>query len=118
MPQLTIEGHGTHDVEKGKRLVNAIAEAGVEIGHRCGGYAKCTTCRVEVLDGEPQPITEAEKEKLADAGLEGEVRLACQILVNHDMKVKPLMTVGDQPWDDPGPEPEEKITPDPVWIEQ
>ncbi len=115
MPNLTIEGHGTHEVEEGKRLVLAIRDAGVAIGHRCGGNAGCTTCRVEFVEGEPARITKAEKEKLETAQLEG-VRLSCQITVDGDMTVRPLMTVDNQPWGDPGPEPEAEITPEPEWV--
>lgn len=117
MPKLTIEDHGTHEVEAGKRLVLAIRDAGVEIGHRCGGQAKCTTCRVEFQDGEPERITEAEKAKLAEKGLSG-VRLSCQVSVDRDMTVKALMTLGDQPWTDTGPEPADDIEPAPVWLDR
>ena len=59
MPILTIEGHGPVTVTAGTRLVNAIEDAGVDILHRCGGHAKCTTCRVDFLDGEPDQMTQA-----------------------------------------------------------
>ncbi len=63
MPRIEVEGAGTFDVEEGKRLVLAIKEdAGVDILHRCGAYAKCTTCRVEFLEGEPNRMTQAELE--------------------------------------------------------
>ncbi|MDA8019701.1 MAG: (2Fe-2S)-binding protein [Thermoanaerobaculia bacterium] len=117
MPKLTIEGHGTADVQTGTRLVLAIRDSGVEIGHRCGGFGKCTTCRVECLDGEPNRMTEAEREKLDAAELEG-IRLACQLTVDRDMSVRALMTVGDQPWEDPGPQPAETIEPEPVWLDR
>ena len=54
MPKLTVEGFGTVDVEDGKRLVLAIEQdAEVDILHACGGNARCTTCRVEFIEGEP-----------------------------------------------------------------
>ncbi|HKZ26787.1 MAG TPA: hypothetical protein VJ086_02710 [Rubrobacteraceae bacterium] len=44
MPRLEVEGVGAFDVEEGKRLVLAIEEdASVDILHRCGAYARCTT---------------------------------------------------------------------------
>lgn len=117
MPTVTIEhaGETTTEVAEGTRLVHAIEDAGIDIGHRCGGYAKCTTCRVEFLDGEPEKMTEAEASKLTERELTG-VRLSCQIEVDRDMRVRPVMTVENQGWDDPGPEPEERITPEPLWI--
>jgi ferredoxin len=118
MPKITVSGYGIFEIEEGQRLVNALATNGVDIGHRCGGYARCTTCRVEVTEGEPEVISRAEQEKLADRDLLGEVRLACQILVEHDMTLRPLMTVGEMGWPDPGPDPEETVTPIPDWVER
>ena len=115
MPTLTIQGAGTFEVEKGTRLVRAIEDCGIEIGHRCGGQSKCTTCRVEFEEGEPQVMTEAEYEKLTDIGQFGEMRLSCQIVVDRDMTLKPLMTVEDQGWDDAGPEPSIMVEPEPEW---
>ena len=66
MPKLTVEGYGTVDVADGKRLVLAIEQdAKVDILHACGGNARCTTCRVEFIDGEPATHTAAEIERLA-----------------------------------------------------
>lgn len=115
MYELTIEDVGTFEVEEGTRLVRAIEDCGVNLGHRCGGEAKCTTCRVEFEDGEPQVMTEAEYEKLNDIGQYGEMRLSCQIVVDRDMTVKPLMTVQDQGWDDAGPEPAITVEPASEW---
>lgn len=117
MPKITILGHGTFEVEQGQRLVNALQAHGVNLGHRCGGYARCTTCRVEFIAGEPEVISRAEKDKLVGGKLLGEVRLSCQILVEEDMTVKPLMMVEEMGWSDPGPSPEETVTPIPDWIE-
>ncbi len=52
MPTLEIEGGTTVEVEAGKRLVLAIEESGMDIMRACGGNARCTTCRVEFIEGE------------------------------------------------------------------
>lgn len=52
MPYLTVNGYGTFEIEKGKKLVLALEDSGVNILHRCGGKARCTTCRVEILEGD------------------------------------------------------------------
>lgn len=114
MPNLTINGK-TVEVESGKRLVLAIEEAGINIGHRCGGNARCTTCRVKFKAGAPQTMTEAEYKKLTDRDLFGQVRLSCQITVDHDMSVEPVMTKESEGWPDTGPEPEETVTPEAIW---
>ena len=114
MPRLEVEGAGTFDVPEGKRLVLAIEEdAGVDILHRCGAYAKCTTCRIEYLEGEPERMTRAELEVLRSRDLLGQVRLSCQAVCDHDVKVRPLLTVSSTGLDGPGNQPEPEITPPP-----
>ncbi len=115
MPKLTIEGR-SFEVENGKRLVLAIEEAGVNIGHRCGGNSRCTTCRVEFLEGEPDTMTRAEYAKLKALDLLGKARLSCQIVVNHDMNVKPLMLLEDLEWTDTGPTPDPEVKPLAEWF--
>lgn len=96
MPKLTVEGYGTFEVANGKRLVLALAEeAGVDQLYACGGNCRCTTCRVEFVAGEPQQITQAEKDKLSEKGLTG-VRLSCQILLNNDMHVRAISRLEGQ----------------------
>ena len=88
MPTVTVDGEKSFEVEAGKKLVLAIEDAGIDIMHRCGGNAKCTTCRVEVLGGEVPPPAEAEQERLArEADLAPNIRLSCQIRVNSDLWV-------------------------------
>ncbi len=116
MPLLTIEGSGSYEVQSGKRLVLAIESCGVDIGHRCGGKARCTTCRVHFKSGEPDTMTRAEYNKLKERELLDEVRLSCQILVDHDMTVETLMRVSEQGWADPGPQPSEEVEPEAVWF--
>ena len=119
MPKLEVEGAGTYDVEGGKRLVLAIEEdAGVDIMHACGSYARCATCRVEFLEGEPGDMTGAEMMFLGMRDLLGEARLSCQIYCEEDMKVRVSMTVSGTGARDPGHPPERKITPEPVWLER
>ena len=119
MPTVTIkyQGETTTEVPAGTRLVLAIENAGIDIGHRCGGFAKCTTCRVEFAEGEPDKMTQAEAARLEERELTG-VRLSCQVPVERDMTVRPVMLVSEQGWSDPGPPPEPEITPEPVWIDK
>lgn len=117
MAKLVVEGYGTFEVPEGKRLVRAMEDSGVDILHRCGGYAKCTTCRVEFLAGEPQMATVAEYDRLRSGGLLGRARLSCQCHVEDGMHLRPLKTLSNSEFDDPGRTPEDEITPDPVWIQ-
>jgi ferredoxin len=116
MPKLTVEGFPTVDVETGKRLVLAIEQdAGVDILHACGGNARCTTCRIEFISGEPPRMTLAEKSRLEEKGLTG-VRLSCQIVSDHDMTVRAISRLEGSGRPDPGRTPEPSITPPPEWV--
>ena len=85
----TAEGTVAFEAEKGKKLVLCIEDKGIDIMHRCGGNARCTTCRVEVLSGDPGEIGEAERAILATKeDLSDHTRLSCQIRVNDDLHVK------------------------------
>ena len=115
MPKLTVEGFASVDVEEGKRLVLAIEkDAGVAILHACGGNARCTTCRIEFVDGEPARMTRAEKTRLEEKGLSG-VRLSCQIVCDHDMTVRAISRLEGSGRADAGGTPAESIEPPPVW---
>lgn len=104
------------DVADGKRLVLAVEQdAKVDILHACGGNARCTTCRVEFLDGEPSSMTVAERDRLAAKGLTG-VRLSCQILCDHDMTLRAISRLEGSGRPDPGPAPDPAITPPPEWV--
>ncbi len=116
--KLTVEGVGTFEVPGGKRLVLALEdEAGVDQLHACGGNARCTTCRVEFITGEPSEITEAEKSALAAKGItQSGVRLSCQILCNGEMVLRAASRLSGSNRTGVGPRPSDNITPPPVYI--
>jgi ferredoxin len=88
MPTVTVEGEKSFEVETGKKLVLAIEDGGIDIMHKCGGNARCTTCRVQILGGEVPTMEPLEQERLArETNLEPNTRLSCQIRVDSDMWV-------------------------------
>ena len=114
MTQLTVEGVGTFEIPEGKRLVAALKEeAATDQLHACGGKARCTTCRVEFVDGEPNKMTKAEKDILAARGLSG-IRLSCQMLCDHDMSVRLISRFEGSGRKDCGSPLAETIEPTPV----
>jgi ferredoxin len=119
MPKLTVEGVGEFTVPQGKRLVLALEdEAHIDQLHSCGGNARCTTCRVEFLAGEPEKMTVSEKTVLAARGLSG-VRLSCQILCDHDMSVRANSRLAGSGRKDVGSRPADELQPQPVeWTEK
>jgi class 3 adenylate cyclase/nitrite reductase/ring-hydroxylating ferredoxin subunit len=81
------------DVADGETLLAAALRSGIPLTHACGGRAKCSTCRVWVLDGldAVSPRTEAEV-ILADRLTFGdEVRLACQLHPQGNLRVRRLV---------------------------
>lgn len=105
MPTVTVDGEKSFEVETGKKLVLAIEDAGIDIMHRCGGNARCTTCRVEVLGGDVAAPGELEKNRLAREGdLAPNIRLSCQIHVNADLQVAVVNRASVQGVE-PGPRP-------------
>lgn len=118
MPKLTIEGHAPVEVPQGKRLVNALVdEGGVDQLHACGGVARCTTCRVIFVDGEPATMTAAEREKLAERGLLDQpgLRLSCQIRCETDMSVRVISRLAGSGRKDSGARPKDEIEPPAVF---
>lgn len=114
MPKLTVEGVGEFEVPEGKRLVLALVdEAKTDQLHACGGQARCTTCRVEFLEGEPEEMTVAEKNLLAARGLSG-VRLSCQIACKGDMRVKLTSRLEGSGRANAGTRPADELQPGPV----
>ena len=117
MPKLTVVDVGEFDVPNGKRLVLALEQdAGIDQLHACGGHARCTTCRVEFVSGEPARTTVAERDVLKARGLTG-IRLSCQILCDHDMEVRAISRLAGSGRKDAGAEPSPEIEPTPEWID-
>jgi ferredoxin len=108
MPTIQIDGLGPFEAAAGRKLVLALKEANSDVSHRCGGNARCTTCRVEVLAGDPGAMTDLEKAKLsADPTIPENVRLSCQVRVpDGGLTVKVLVKAADRGWD-PGTVPTE-----------
>ena len=114
MPRLTVEGSGTFVVPAGKRLVNALVdECGLDQLHVCGGQAKCGTCRVVVLAGEPAQMRPAESAALAALGMIGQpgLRLSCQVACDADMSVRLVSRLTGSGHAATGPRPADLIEP-------
>lgn len=91
MPKITAEtanGQIAFSCDEGKKLVLCLEDNGIDILHRCGGNARCTTCRVEVLAGDPGEIGEPEAAILATkTDLNDHTRLSCQVRVHYDLHI-------------------------------
>jgi ferredoxin len=105
--EVEVEHAGTIAADPGRRLVLALEDAGHDILHRCGGNARCATCRVEVLAGDPTPITEWEERRLSELSKRHvTTRLSCQIRVTSDLSVRICNRLSAKPeLGDAGPRP-------------
>ena len=105
MATITVSGSTfdtqTFEVADGTRLTNAIEAQGIDILHRCGGHARCTTCRVSFSSGEPSDMNAAEAAKLNG---NTEFRLSCQLSCAGEMSLEVLKTMTSTGLGDPGPD--------------
>jgi ferredoxin len=114
MPKIvaeTADGARQFECESGRKLVLCLEDSGVDILHRCGGNARCTTCRVEVIEGDLGEMREPEQAVLSTKDdLGPNTRLSCQNRVNGDLHVKVINQVSVSGLD-AGPRPAEENTP-------
>jgi len=80
-------------IEANETILQASLRAGVPHAHACGGNARGSTCRVQVVDGLDACAPRTEKGHLFAARLRfaPEVRLACQTQVHADVRVRRLV---------------------------
>lgn len=79
--------------ERGQTILNTSLENGIPHIHVCGGNARCSTCRVMVLEGlEYLPPRNEKEQRMADLlMLPPEIRLSCQTTILGDLKVRRLV---------------------------
>ena len=77
----------------GQSLLETLREAGIPHASVCGGRARCTTCRVRVGRG-PVPLpppSALEMHALQRIDAAPDVRLACQLRPQRDVRITPLL---------------------------
>jgi len=87
---------------EGESILQAAIRANVPMTHMCGGVARCSTCRVKVLEGleNCQPRNAEEQEVAEILKFPPDIRLACQTRVTGRVKVRQLVTeVEPLDWD-------------------
>jgi adenylate cyclase len=80
-------------VDPGTTVLHAAITAGLPHAHACGGRARCSTCRVLVLDGLQYCGPRNPKEDAIAARLDcgPQIRLACQTTVSGNVTVRRLV---------------------------
>jgi adenylate cyclase len=89
----------TIELEEGESLLDGSTRYGLDHMHACGGKCRCSTCRIEVLEGGehlPDP-SEEEAEVLELNSLLPPIRLACQLRPRGDLVVRVLLHESEFP---------------------
>ena len=74
-------------IEGGQSLLSALNGEKIWLPSACGGKGTCGYCKVTVLEG-GGPVLPTEKPYLSRRELRANVRLACQIKVRQDLRLK------------------------------
>ncbi len=71
----------------GLKLLTTLEEAGIHLPSACGGKGSCGQCRIRLrgAGGLPTPI---ERALLTPGALRAGTRLACQLLIRHDLDIQ------------------------------
>lgn len=81
----------------GKTILTTSLEAGIPHTHICGGNARCSTCRVAILEGLEHCLPRNSNERALAERLSfpPTIRLACQTRITSDVKVRQLVLDDD-----------------------
>ena len=74
-------------------ILHTSLQAGIPHTHVCGGNARCSTCRVVILEGLEFCCPRNEKEEALAGSLHFDptIRLACQTIITGDVKLRRLV---------------------------
>src|ERR1700726_698982 len=94
MPRVTYFHETTlEDVPRGQTLLHVSIRHRIPHLHQCGGYGRCTTCRVQILDGlsNVSSLGGVEQKVASLRGWDEFTRLACQTRVEGDVVIRRLL---------------------------
>jgi len=71
-------------------ILEAMLKAKINHTHVCGGNARCTTCRIYIMDGLSNclPRNEKEKQLAENLGFPQDIRLACQTKISGNIAIR------------------------------
>lgn len=96
--EIEINGERKVKAPVGSKLLGALAEADLFVSSACGGGGTCAQCRVQISEGGgsilPTELSHITKREARDGD-----RLACQVAVKQDMKIRiPDEVFGVKKW--------------------
>lgn len=83
----------TVEADPAETILQVSLRAGIPHAHACGGNARCSTCRVAILEGLEHCSPRNDREqKLADRlHFTPDIRLACQTTISKDVHLRRLV---------------------------
>jgi len=83
----------TADARPNETLLEVSLRTGIPHAHACGGNARCSTCRVLILEGLEHCVARNDKEQTLAERLHftPDIRLACQTTITQDVKLRRLV---------------------------
>ncbi len=93
MPRIDYGAGLVIDIPEGMTILEASLQHGLDHRAACGADVRCTTCRVEVLEGAENcsPVTRDEQDILKAFGYGEGVRLGCVVQPRGDIKIRLLV---------------------------
>ena len=93
MPRIDYGGGLAIEAPAGMTVLEASIHHGLEHRHACGATVRCTTCRIEILEGEENcpPMTPNERDLLESSGFGLAIRLGCCLKPTGDIKIRLLV---------------------------
>ena len=70
-----------------ENLLHIANRSGISIDANCGGVKKCGKCKIKILNGNTDSLTETEKYLLSPFEIQNNYRLACCLNISSDLEV-------------------------------
>ena len=93
MKILSFPDNQEFEISNEETLLEGALRSGIAFAHACGGRAKCSTCRIWVVDGMEacSQRTDIEASMARRLGFTDEVRLACQLRPTGALTIRRLV---------------------------
>jgi class 3 adenylate cyclase/hemoglobin-like flavoprotein len=93
MPRVTYSHDVTVEAHEGQTLLDVSIRNRIPHHHQCGAQARCTTCRVQILEGisHVSPRNPIEQRVVNQRGWDEFTRLACQTKVHGAVVIRRLL---------------------------
>ncbi|WP_317852086.1 2Fe-2S iron-sulfur cluster-binding protein [Paraclostridium sp. AKS73] len=85
---LLYDGDKSYKFEVGRNLLDIIQSNNLGMESPCGGKGICGKCKVKVLSGDINPLTNEELKFLSRDEIENKVRLSCLVYPEGDICIE------------------------------